>query len=119
MKAYRIVRSPLTAVAATILTIVGIVVFRAGSLGTEHFFINQTPMTAQVAWYRKGGAETGSDRLLVAVNYSSRGWRGSRLRAMLAKTGETLGLTTDVPEFMEFSTELITAEIPADRKSVV
>jgi len=113
LKAYRIVRSPLTAVAATILTIVGIVVFRAGSLRTEHFFINQTPMTAQVAWYRKGGAETGSDRLLVAVNYSSRGWRGSRLRAMLAKTGETLGLTTDVPEFMEFSTELITAEIPA------
>src|SRR2546425_1080915 len=89
------------------------VVFRAGSLRTEHFFISQTPMTAQVACYRKGGTETGSDRLLVPINYSSRGWRGSRLRAMLAKTGEMLGLTTDVPEFMEFSTELITAEIPA------
>jgi hypothetical protein len=118
LKAYRILRSPLTAVVVALLVILAIVGFRAGSLRTEQFFIKQTPLRAQVAWYRKGAAETGPDKVLVAVNYSSQGWRGSKLRAMLGKSGEALGFTADIPELMEFSTELITAELPAGRETL-
>lgn len=49
MKAKRIIKSPFTAFAVAGMAILIIVITRIGSLWTEHYFVKQTPVGAQVA----------------------------------------------------------------------
>lgn len=114
MKAQRILHSPFTAIAFAGLAISIIVLARMGSLRTERYFVKQIPITAQVAWSRKAGAEEGSGQALIAVSYTSQGWHGSRLRGAFSKTGEMLGLITDVPEFLGPSTDLLAIDLGGD-----
>lgn len=117
MKAQRLLHSPLTAIAFAGLAISIIVLARMGSLRTERYFVKQIPITAQVASSRRAGAVEGPDRVLVAVSYTSQGWHGSRLHGAFSKTGEMLGLMTDVPEYLGPATDLLAIDLTGDAKA--
>jgi hypothetical protein len=116
LKVHKFLKSRTIPIAAAVITVAIIGVTRIEGLHSERYFVKRIPVSGHIAW-RGTDREAGAQRAIVAVNYTSQGRHGSRLRNMLSRVGEVVGAVTEIPEPLQTSMELIAVDFSAAQAS--